>query len=56
MERLASFKNAIRQMFPNRPLLADKYQKDILNIFSATAGKKTDCFKLLIERVQNNKK
>lgn len=56
MERLASFKNATRQMFPNRPLLADKYQKDILNIFSATAGKKTDCFKLLIERVQNNKK
>lgn len=45
MERLASFKNATRQMFPNRPLLADKYQKDILNIFSATAGKKTDCFK-----------
>lgn len=45
MERLASFKNATRQMFSNRPLLADKYQKDILNIFSATAGKKTDCFK-----------
>lgn len=44
MERLASFKNATRQMFPNRPLLVDKYQKDILDIFSAIAGEKTDCF------------
>ena len=45
MERLASFKNATRKMSPNRPLVADKYQKDILDIFSVTAGKKTDCFK-----------
>lgn len=45
MERLASFKNATRQMYPHRPLLADKYQKDILDIFSATAGKKSTCFK-----------
>lgn len=45
MERLASLKNATRKMSPQRPLLADKYQKDILDIFSATAGEKTDCFK-----------
>lgn len=48
MERLASFKNATRSMFPKRPLLADDYQKDILDIFSATAGEKkalTSCFK-----------
>lgn len=45
MERLASLKNATRKMSPKRPLLADKYQKDILDIFSATAGEKTDCFK-----------
>lgn len=44
VERLASFKNATRKMSPNRPLVADKYQKDILDIFSVTAGKKTDCF------------
>ena len=40
MERLASFKNATRNMFPQRPLLADDYQKYILDIFSATAGEK----------------
>lgn len=52
MERLASFKNATRSMFPKRPLLADEYQKDILDIFSATAGEKqssmgrnSSCFK-----------
>lgn len=45
MERLASFKNATRRMKPSRILLADKYQKDILDIFSATAGKKSTCFK-----------
>jgi len=52
MERLASFKNATRKMFPHRPLLADEYQKDILDIFSATAGRKrsstgkeSTCFK-----------
>ena len=44
MERLASFKNATREMSPERPLLADKYQKEILDIFSATAGKKSACF------------
>ena len=52
MERLASFKNATRSMSPQRPLLADDYQKDILDIFSATAGEKqssmgrnSSCFK-----------
>lgn len=52
MERLAGFKNATRKMYPRRPLLADKYQKDILNVFSATAGEKrpstgkvSTCFK-----------
>lgn len=52
MERLASFKNATRSMFPFRPLLADEYQKDILDLFSATAGtkkssagKESSCFK-----------
>ena len=44
MERLAAFKNANGRMYPHRPLLADEYQKDILDIFSATAGKKTSCF------------
>ena len=44
MERLASFKNATRSMFPKRPLLADEYQKDILALFSETAGKKSVCF------------
>lgn len=44
MERLASFKNATRGMFPKRPLLADEYQKDILALFSETAGKKSPCF------------
>lgn len=45
MERLASFKNATRNMSPQRPLLADDYQKDILDLFSATAGKSSSCFK-----------
>lgn len=44
MERLASFKNATRSMFSKRPLLADEYQKDILALFSETAGKKSPCF------------
>lgn len=44
MERLASFKNATRSMFPKRPVLADEYQKDILALFSETAGKKSACF------------
>ena len=44
MERLASFKNATRSMFPKRPLLADEYQKDILALFSETVGKKSPCF------------
>lgn len=45
MERLASFKNATRKMRPYRPLLADKYQRDILDIFSTTAGEESTCFK-----------
>ncbi len=44
MERLASFKNATRSMFPKRPLLADGFQKDIFALFSETAGKKSACF------------
>lgn len=44
MERLASFKNANNKMRPHRPLLADEYQKDVLKIFSDTAGEKTACF------------
>lgn len=44
MERLASFKNANDRIYPRRPLMADNYQKDIINIFSATAGKETPCF------------
>ena len=44
MERLASFKNATRSMSPRRSLLADGYQRDILAIFSVTAGKKSACF------------
>lgn len=46
MERLASFKNATRAMSPHRPILADDYQKEILNLYSASAGKKkSSCFK-----------
>ena len=44
MERLTGFKNANAKMYPHRPLIADEYQKDILDLFSATAGKKTPCF------------
>lgn len=44
MERLASFKNANSRMFPHRPLIADAYQKDVLDIFTSSAGKKTSCF------------
>lgn len=44
MERLASFKNATLSLSPQRLLLADDYQKDILDIFSATAGKKSSYF------------
>lgn len=52
MERLASFKNATRKMYPRRPLLADEFQKGILDVFSVTAGcrrsstgKESTCFK-----------
>ena len=44
MERLASFKNANAGMRPHRPLLADDYQRDILGIFTDTAGRKSSCF------------
>lgn len=44
MERLASFKNAHTKCHPHRPLVVDQFQKDILDIFSNTAGKKSDCF------------
>lgn len=44
MERLAGFKNAYKALFPLRPLVSDSFQKDILGIFSDTAGKRTKCF------------
>lgn len=44
MERLASFKNANKSCQPHRPLIVDAFQKDILEIFSNTAGRTTDCF------------
>ena len=44
VERLAGFKNANARIYPHRPLMADPYQKDILDLFSATAGKRTSCF------------
>lgn len=44
MERLASFKNANNAIFPHRPLVSDSFQKDILEIFSNTAGKKSARF------------
>ena len=44
MERLASFKNAHTKCHPHRPLVVDTFQKDILDIFSNTAGKKSNCF------------
>lgn len=44
MERLASFKNANNLIRPHRPLISDSFQKDILEIFSHTAGEKSECF------------
>ena len=40
MERFASFKNADSRMFPHRPLIADAYQKAVLDIFTSSAGKR----------------
>lgn len=44
MERLASFKNAHQEVCPHRPLVADVYQKDVLDIFTKSAGQKSECF------------
>lgn len=44
LERLTSFKNANNAISPRRPLVSDAFQKDILKIFSHTAGKQTECF------------
>ncbi len=44
LERLASFKNANNRMNPQRPLIADTFQKDILDLFSQTAGFRSPCF------------
>lgn len=43
MERLATFRAANRQFF-NKPFLCDNYQKDILKIFSESAGKENKLF------------
>ncbi|MCH5179090.1 MAG: MBL fold metallo-hydrolase [Prevotellaceae bacterium] len=43
MERLASFHAANMQM-GNRPLICDEYQKKLLEVFSNTAGRKSDLF------------
>lgn len=44
LERLAGFKNASKKSNPSRPIIADKFQKGLIDIFSKTAGKKTTCF------------
>ena len=44
LERLASFKNANNKMIPKRPLVADAFQKDILDLFSHSAGSISPCF------------
>ena len=43
MERLASFHSANKQV-SNRPFVCDDFQKDILAIFSGTAGRKSSMF------------
>lgn len=44
LERLASFKNANSKMVPQRPLIADAFQKDILDLFSHSAGNSSPYF------------
>lgn len=44
IERLASFKNANNRIIPKRALITDVFQKDILDLFSRTAGKQSSCF------------
>lgn len=44
LERLASFKNANSKMLPQRPLVADAFQKDILDLFSHSAGNSSPYF------------
>lgn len=44
IERLASFKNANNRIIPKRALITDAFQKDILDLFSRTAGKQSSCF------------
>lgn len=44
MERLASFSDANKQM-KGRPLVCDRFQKNILEIFSDSAGKRSPLFK-----------
>lgn len=44
LERLASFKNANSKMVPQRPLIADAFQKDILDLFSHSAGNNSPYF------------
>lgn len=44
LERLASFKNANSKMIPQRPLVADAFQKDILDLFSHSAGNSSPYF------------
>lgn len=44
LERLASFKNANSKMVPQRPLVTDAFQKDILDLFSHSAGNSSPYF------------
>jgi len=44
LERLATFHAANKEAGPRRPFVCDDFQKEVLHIFSETAGKKSDLF------------
>ena len=58
MDRLATFHDANKQM-RCRPFVCDKYQKNLLELFTNTTGKKSDLYKLdykVIGSAENNEK
>lgn len=57
LERLATF-HAANQKFKSRPFVCDNFQKDVLEIFTDTAGKKNDLFDFKVPFTfgENNKK
>ncbi len=51
LERLTVFEKAARDSRPNIPIVTDNFQKEVLNIFSETAGKETDAFIFDIDKI-----